>query len=65
MQAEECKTLIREIFNSELKFEGHFDTCFDNSKETQQQELISWIKECQACKINVILSYRDKRSFAE
>lgn len=56
MQAEDGKKAIREIVGSELKFEGHFDKCFENLKETQQQELIGWIKECQARNINVIQS---------
>lgn len=56
MQLDEAKTEIRNVLNSDVKFEGHFDKCFDNLKETQQQELLKWIKECKEHKINPIQS---------
>ena len=55
MQAEEGKRIILELLGS-LKFGGHFEKCFDNLKETQQQELIGWVRECQEYKTNPIQS---------
>ena len=56
MQPEEAKTLIKEILNSDVSFEGHFNKCFENLKETQKQELIGWIKSCKKYKADPIQS---------
>lgn len=47
MHHDEAKASIRKILESEIVFEGHFNRCFDNIKETQQKEIIEWIKECK------------------
>lgn len=60
MQAEESRRIILTIPGSELQFDGHFDKCFENLKETQQQELIYWIKDCRDHKTNVIQSKNDR-----
>ena len=56
MQPEEARHLILQLLGSSLKFDGHFDKCFENLKETQQQELLQWVKDCQEHKTNVIQS---------
>ena len=56
MLVTEAKILIKNILESEVKFEGHFDKCFDNLKDTQQKELIKWVKLCKELKINPIQS---------
>lgn len=56
MQTIEAKNTINNILNSKVKFEGHFDKCFINLKNTQQDELIEWIKACKELKINPIQS---------
>ncbi len=35
------------MLEQEIKFEGHFEKCFESLKETQQKELIEWIKRCK------------------
>ena len=59
MQYEEARKIIKEILN-DVKFEGHFDKCFDNLKETQQKELIKWVGDCRGHKINIIQSKKDR-----
>lgn len=56
MQAEEAKKIIKEILESNVDFEGHFNKCFDNLKESQQTELVDWIKLCKEHKTNPIQS---------
>ncbi|MBS3123766.1 hypothetical protein J4437_03960 [Candidatus Woesearchaeota archaeon] len=60
MLAEEGKKRILEILQQDLKFDGHFDKCFENIKETQQEELIIWVKDCKEHKTNVIQSKLDR-----
>ncbi len=55
----DVKNKIREILG-EIGFEGHFDKCFENLKETQQEELVSWLISCKEHKENVLLSKKDK-----
>ena len=59
LQHEEAREIIKEILN-DIKFEGHFDKCFDNLKESQQKELIKWVKECKDHKISLIQSKKDR-----
>lgn len=59
MQCEEAKKIIEEILGF-VKYEGHFDKCFDGLKGTQQKELIDWIKNCRDYKINPIQSKKDR-----
>ena len=56
MQTIEAKTLIKKILESDVKFDGHFDKCFENLKVTQQDEIIEWIKSCKELKVNPIQS---------
>ena len=56
MQITDAKELIKKILESDVKFEGHFDKCFDNLKETQQEEIIEWVKNCKELKSNPIQS---------
>lgn len=56
MQAEEGKRLIQETLGQELKFEGHFIKCFENLKDTQQEELIQWAKDCREYRADPIQS---------
>ncbi|MBI4140527.1 hypothetical protein HY485_01675 [Candidatus Woesearchaeota archaeon] len=60
MHPDEAKTLITKILASDVSFEGHFNKCFENLKDTQQQELIDWIKDCKERKINPIQSKTNK-----
>lgn len=60
MLAEEGKRIITNILEQDLKFDGHFEKCFENLKETQQEELIIWIKDCKEHKTNVIQSKLDR-----
>ncbi len=60
MQNKQAKEKIVEILECWVKFEGHFDKCFNNLKETQQEELIEWIKECKLKKTNPIQSKTNK-----
>lgn len=48
--------MIKKILGSDVKFDGHFDKCFENLKTTQQDELIEWIKSCKNLKVNPIQS---------
>jgi hypothetical protein len=48
--------MIKKILGYDVKFDGHFDKCFDNLKITQQNELIEWIKSCKDLKVNPIQS---------
>ena len=47
MQCQEAKKIIEEILGP-VKFEGHFNKCFSGLRETQQKELINWIKSEEA-----------------
>lgn len=59
MQNAQIKQLIRKILESDVVFEGHFDKCIDNIKETQQEELLLWIKNCKSHNVNPIQSKYD------
>jgi hypothetical protein len=56
LQPEEARTQITTILESDVRFEGHFNKCFDNLKETQQQELVNWVRECKLKHTNPIQS---------
>ena len=45
----------------DIRFEGHFNKCFDNLKETQQKQLLDWIKKCKGYKIGPIQSKKDRK----
>lgn len=47
MLHEQARSTIQEILDGKIRFEGHFDTVFDNLKENRQQQLLEWIKECK------------------
>ena len=60
MQHDEARKEITGILGNEIKFEGHFEACFDNLKESQQIEIIQWIISCKEMKENPIKSKKDK-----
>lgn len=60
MHTTKAKELIKNILKDNIKFEGHFDKCFNNIKESQQKELISWIKNCKDYKTSPIQSKTNK-----
>jgi len=60
MRVEEIKKKIILILNSDIKFEGHFNKCFINLKESQQVGLLNWIKNCKEGKINTMASFKHK-----
>ncbi len=60
MQTEEARIKITQLLGSQIRFSGHFDKCFENLKETQQQDLIVWIKDCKEYKENPIQSKADR-----
>ena len=61
MQATEAKIIIQKILESDVKFDGHFDKCFDNLKDTQQTEIIEWVKACKELKSNPIQSKTNRK----
>lgn len=60
MLADDAINRIIEILGANVRFEGHFNKCFDNLKETQQNELVKWVKNCQEHKVTPILSKKDR-----
>ena len=56
MNHEEARIRIQEILNTQILFEGHFNKCFNNLKETQKQDLLEWIEMCKNKEINPIQS---------
>lgn len=60
MEDKQARIIIKETLENDVKFEGHFNKCFNNLKETQQKELIKWIKNCKARKINPIQSKKNR-----
>lgn len=56
MQTAEARILIKKILESDVKFDGHFDKCFSNLKDTQQEEIIEWVRACKELKSNPIQS---------
>ena len=60
MQHKKARIMIQDIVESNVKFEGHFNKCFDNLKEAQQEELIQWVKNCKAHKETLIQSKKDR-----
>ncbi len=60
MQPESAKVMIEQILGNDLEFEGHFNKCFINLKESQQNELIEWITECKKGKENPIQSKENR-----
>lgn len=60
MLHDEARKKIIEALEQDIKFDGHFNKCFDNIKETQQNELIFWVKECKGNNIGPIQSKKDR-----
>jgi len=60
LQAEDAKKIIKDILESDVSFEGHFNKCFDNLKDSQQKELFDWVKDCKLFKANPIQSKTDR-----
>ncbi|MCC7574841.1 hypothetical protein KO361_04580 [Candidatus Woesearchaeota archaeon] len=55
----EAKIKIKQLLGTGLKFDGHFNKCFENLKESQQKELINWIKNCEEKKVNPVQSKKN------
>lgn len=55
LQHSEARTQITEMLGC-VEFEGHFNKCFDNLKETQQKEIVEWVKDCTERRIGPIMS---------
>lgn len=49
---------IVNILGSKIDFEGHFNSVFDNLKQTKQEQLINWIIDCNDRKNMAISSDR-------
>ena len=60
MLHEEAKREILGILDSAVSFEGHFDKCFDNLKESQQEEILLWVRQCRLERANPIKSSKDR-----
>jgi hypothetical protein len=60
LQHDEARKLLTEILDQKIGFDGHFDRCFGNLKETQQNELIVWVKSCRDRQENPIQSKKDR-----
>ena len=60
MQHDDGKSEIRKILGGHVRFEGHFNMCFDNIKETQQQGLIEWVRKCRDKEIGPLQSKKDR-----
>ena len=58
MLAEDAAKIIREMLGEQITFSKHFNKVFNSLKETRQEQLISWVKECQEGKSFVISSDR-------
>ncbi len=54
------KEKIRSLLDDQLRFEGHFDKCFEDLKDTQKEDLLVWVVSCRDQKENVIQSKRDR-----
>lgn len=61
LQHKEAREIIIKLLETNVKFEGHFNKCFDQLKETQQNDLIRWIKDCKEYKTTPIQSKKDRR----
>jgi len=57
---EDAKERIIGILGSNVHFEGHFNICFDNLKESQKEELVSWVDSCFKHDVNPIQSKKDR-----
>lgn len=60
MHTTEAKQIIKNTLKNNIKFNGHFSKCFENIKESQQKEIIEWIKNCKEYKISPIQSKTNK-----
>lgn len=60
MQIEKFKEEVRQIIGNQVLFDGHFDKCYENLKNSQKNELLIWVKDCLNKNINPIISKRDK-----
>jgi len=52
---DEAKEVIIDVLG-DIKFDGHFNKCFDGLKDSLQVELIRWVKDCDEKKVNPIQS---------
>ena len=59
MLHEEGRRILLEILG-EVRFEGHFNKCFDNIKDSQQLQIIDWARRCAAKDIGPIQSRKNR-----
>ncbi len=48
MLAEEAIKIVKEILGEQITFSKHFNKVFSSLKETRQEQLIEWVKGCEA-----------------
>jgi mRNA-degrading endonuclease RelE of RelBE toxin-antitoxin system len=60
LKAEQARKTIEQLLETKVRFEGHFNKCFDNLKKTQQEQLLEWLRNCKARKTNPIQSQKNK-----
>lgn len=59
LEAKIARDNINETLGCSVHYEGHFNKCFDNMKESQQLELLNWIRDCKEYKTSPIQSKKD------
>jgi len=48
LKAEDFKEDVRNILQSEIRFDGHVELVIDSVPEQRQKSILEWIKECKA-----------------
>ncbi len=59
MRLDDARQQITALLGA-VSIDGHFDKCFANLKETQQDELFVWLRDCVERRANPIQSKRDR-----
>ncbi len=47
MQAEKFKDRVKEILETEIKFDGHVNQIIGNVSDERQNLILNWIKDCK------------------
>jgi len=47
MEPEEARQHLHKLLGEQLEFNKDFDSCFSLLKETMQQDLLKWCRDCQ------------------
>ena len=55
-----AREAIKHILKADIRFEGHFDRCFNNLKRPQQNNLFEWVKRCREREENPVSSKRNR-----